>query len=152
MSTTTTPVTVVATPKVTFFATLKAKIAGAFKTFFKDEPQWEAIAISTLTVITPLAGTILDLLDPAAAPLFNAVVSAIQTDLTALTLVVKDAGPAPTITSFVDSIKANLQQIEQVAGVKSPTSVAKVTAVTTTIADELDAIVGAMQAAQPTRA
>jgi hypothetical protein len=118
-----------------------SKIGGFFKNLFGKEQNWEKAATITLDVATPLVGTLLTLTaGPAASTAVVAIIGQIQADLKSVNDVIVSAGPAPTAESYLNSILANLKELEASADIKNSTNATAVTLITTTLTDEVEAI------------
>ena len=117
------------------------KVELELKKLFVHAPGWEASAAATMTYIAPMVETLVALTDPAAAPVVNGLIAKVQSAMAAATVVIKDAGPTPTLNTYLNSILANLVQIEDAAQIKDPGTTAKLTALVGTITGEVQAIV-----------
>jgi hypothetical protein len=119
-----------------------SKIGGFFKHLFGSEQNWEKAATITLSVAEPLVGTLLTLTaGPAASTAVTGTINQIQSDLKAVNDVVVTAGPAPTAATYLNSILANLKELEASADIKDATKQQAVTLIATTLIDEVQAIV-----------
>lgn len=123
-------------PKLSFFARVKAEL----KKLFTHAPGWEASAAATMTYVAPLVETLVTLVDPELAPVVNALIVKIQSAMAAAAVVIKDAGPAPTLVTYLRAVQNDLAQVQSAAGVKDAATAAKLTAVIETISAELNAI------------
>lgn len=116
-------------------------IGGFFKNLFGKEQNWEKVASVTLAVASPLVGTILTLTaGPAASAGVLAIIGQIQNDMKAVNDVIVTAGPAPTAASYLNSILANLKELETSADIKNSTNANAVQLITTTLISEVEAI------------
>lgn len=131
--------------QTSFFSKVKAEL----KKLFLHAPGWEASAAATLTYVAPLVETVVALADPEAAPLVTSLIQKVQSAMAAAAVVVKDAGPAPTLVTYLNAINDDLAQVEAVAQIKDPGTAQKLTATITTITAEVNAI---LQAVAPTAA
>ncbi len=131
--------------QTSFFSKVKAEL----KKLFLHAPGWEASAAATLTYVAPLVETVVALADPEAAPLVTSLIQKVQSAMAAAAVVVKDAGPAPTLVTYLNAINNDLAQVEAVAQIKDPGTAQKLTATITTITAEVNAI---LQAVAPTAA
>ena len=123
--------------QLSFFAKVKAEL----KRLFTHVPGWEASAAATLTYVAPLVETVVALVDPEIAPVVTALIAKVQSAMAAAAVVViKDAGPTPTLITYLNAVKGDLAQVEGVAGVKDPVTAAKLTALVGTITGEVEAI------------
>lgn len=136
-----TSATVPAVSKPSFFARVKAELHK----LFTHIPGWEASAAATLTYLAPMVETVLTLADPAAAPVVTALIEKVQSAMAASAVVIKDAGPTPTLLTYLSAINADIAQIESAAGVKDSATAAKLTAITGTITGEINAIIAEVQ-------
>lgn len=121
---------------LSFFARVKAEL----KRLFVHVPGWEASAAATLTYLAPMVEALVTLADPAAAPLVTALLQRVQSAMAAAAVVVKDAGPIPTLTTYLTAITADLGQIEDAAQVHDPAALTKITTLVNTITAEVNAI------------
>lgn len=116
-------------------------IGGFFKNLFGKEQNWEKVASVTLAVISPLLNTVLTLTaGPAASTAVLGVITQIQNDLKAVNDVIVTAGPAPDAAGYLNSILANLKELEASADIKNSTNANAVTLITTTLISEVEAI------------
>ena len=122
--------------QVSFFARVKAEL----KKLFVHAPGWEASAAATLTYVAPMVETVMTLVDPAAAPVVNNTISKIQSAMAAAAVVIKSAGPTPTLVTYLDAINNDIAQVQTAAQVKDPATTAKITALVATITREVNAI------------
>ena len=125
-------------PAVTssFFGRVKAEL----KKLFAHAPGWEASAAATLTYVAPMIEVMVTLADPAAAPAVNAVIAKVQSAMAAAAVVIKAAGPTPTLVTYLNAINNDLTQVEGVAGIKDAATAARLTALVTTVTEEVNAI------------
>lgn len=128
--------------QLSFFAKVKAEL----KRLFTHVPGWEASAAATLTYVAPLVESVVALVDPEAAPVVNALIAKVQSAMAAAAVVIKDAGPTPTLITYLNAVKGDLAQVEGVAGVKDPVTAAKLTALVGTITGEVEAILAELGA------
>ena len=122
--------------QLSFFAKVKAEL----KKLFTHAPGWEASAAATLTYVAPMVETVVALVDPAVAPVVNGLIAKAQSAMAAAAVVVKDAGPTPTLITYLSAVKNDLALVESAAGVKDPVAAAKLTALVGTITGEIEAI------------
>jgi hypothetical protein len=122
---------------------------AAFFGRFKDV-KWTQVASSTLRIAGPLAETLVALVagEPAAAVLTD-VINEIQTDLGAAAgLLASDqaatAAGASQVQALLGAVKSNLAQLLSAAQIKDAGTQAKVTAVVSSLTDEVDAILGSI--------
>lgn len=125
-------------PAVTlsFFSQVKAEL----KKLFTHVPGWEASAAATLTYVAPMVETAVTLADPAAAPLVNALIAKVQSAMAAAAVVIKTAGPTPTLVTYLNAVNSDIAQVEGLAQIKDPATAAKLASVVATITGEVDAI------------
>ena len=116
------------------------KVQAELKKLFTHAPGWEASASATLTYVAPLVEAILVLVDPGAAPGLISLIQKIQSAVAAAAVVVKDAGPLPTLATYLRAINGDLAQLEAAAQIKDPATAAKVTATVASITAEIEAI------------
>ena len=128
--------------ELSFFARVKVEL----KKLFVHVPGWEASAAATLTYLAPMVETVVSLADPAAAPLVTSLIEKVQSAMAAAAVVIKAAGPAPTLTTYLNAVNSDVAQIEAVAGIKDPTTAAKLTALLATITGEVNAILAEVNA------
>ena len=127
------------------------KIGRFFKKVFSTT-SWEQTASATITVVAPLLETVVALVAgaPAEALVAN-VVSEIQSDLAASTVLIQDAalgnGTTSTktaIQSILTAVQTNLKSLENMAEIKDAATQAKVTAAVSAIGAEITAILTAI--------
>ena len=133
---------VVPVVQLSFFAKVKAEL----KKLFTHAPGWEASAAATLTYVAPMVETVVALVDPAVVPVVNALIAKMQSAMAAAAVVIKDAGPRPTLITYLNAVKGDLAQVENAAGVKDPAAAAKLTALIGTITGEIEAILAEVSA------
>ncbi len=136
-------VSVVAAPvsaagKISFYSRVKAEL----QKLFTHAPGWEASAAATLTYVAPMVETLVTLVDPAVAPIVNGVIVKAQSAMAAAAVVIKDAGPAPTLMTYLKAVNSDMAEVESAAQIKDPATAAKLTALVGTITGEIEAILG----------
>ena len=132
--------------KVTFFGQVKAEL----KKLFTHAPGWEASAAATLTYVAPMVEAVVTLADPAAAPEVNGIIEKVQSAMAAAAVVIKAAGPTPTLVTYLNAVNGDIAQVETVAGIKDAATATKLTSLLSLITGEVNAIleeVGAAKAA-----
>ena len=122
--------------QVSFFHQVKTEL----KKLFVHAPGWEASAAATLTYVAPMVETVVTLVDPEAAPLVNPLIAKVQSAMAAAAVVIKAAGPTPTLVTYLNAINNNIAQVEPCVGVKDPATAAKLTALVGIITGEVNAI------------
>lgn len=106
----------------------------------------EQKAQAVISYVAPVVNTIVGLLDPAVAPLVAGVISAVQSDLATISVVVQSATAAPgstaaqTIKTAITGVNTNLNGILQMAEVKNSAKIAQITSAVTLISGELNAL------------
>lgn len=128
--------------QISFFAKVKAEL----KKLFTHAPGWEASAAATLTYVAPMVEAVVALVDPAVAPVVNALIAKAQSAMAAAAVVIKDAGPRPTLITYLSAVKSDIGQVESAAGIKDPVAAAKLTALIGTITEEIEAILAEVSA------
>ncbi len=93
-----------------------------------------------MTYVAPLVETIVLLVDPAVAPAVDGLIAKVQSAMAAAAVVIKDAGPTPTLVTYLNAIKADMTQIESAAQIKDPATAAKLSALVGTVSGEIAAI------------
>jgi hypothetical protein len=128
-----------ATPaaKLSFFEKVKAELSK----LFAHAPGWEASAAATLTYVAPMVEAVVALADPEAAPAVTAIIGKVQSAMAAAAVVVKTAGPTPTLMTYLNAINNDMTQIESAACIKDPATAAKLTALVGTISGEINAVI-----------
>ena len=121
---------------VSFFRRVQTEL----KKLFTHAPGWEASAAATLTYVAPLVEMIVALADPEAAPVVTGLIAKVQSAMAAAAVVIKDAGPVPTLTTYLQAVKNDLAQIEAAVQIKDPNTAARVTTAVATITAEVNAI------------
>ncbi len=122
--------------QLSFFARVKAEL----KKLFVHAPGWEASAAATLTYVAPMVELIVGMADPVAAPAVTALIEKVQSAMAAAAVVIKAAGPAPTLITYLNAINNDLGQIEAVVGLKDAATASKVTVLVAAIMQEVNAI------------
>ena len=133
---------VVPVVQLSFFAKVKAEL----KKLFAHAPGWEASAAATLTYVAPMVETVVALVDPAVAPVVNGLIAKAQSAMAAAAVVIKDAGPTPTLITYLNAVKSDLALVESAAGVKDVVAAAKLAALVGTITGEIQAILAEVSA------
>ena len=119
-----------------FFSKVKAELQD----LFAHTPGWEASASATLKYVAQMLETIITLADPTAAPKVNEAISRVQAAMAAASVVIKEAGPKPTLIKYLQAINNNAAELESASGVKDPQTTLKLNAVLGTITHEVNAI------------
>lgn len=128
--------TTTAPQHLSFFMRVKAEL----KHLFVHAPGWEASAAATLTYVAPMVEAIVAVADPAAAPLLTTVIQHMQSAMAAAAVVIKDAGPTPTLVTYLKAILGDVAQLESAAQIQDPAILAKVRTLASTISEEVAAI------------
>lgn len=131
---------------ITFFE----KVGSTLKKLFTSH-GWETKAIATINYVAPMVETIVALTagGPAATIVAN-VVNIVKADLATVATVCQDGMPAPgstaaqTVTSALNSVKSNLTELLADADVKNSAKAEEITAVTTTIIGEANALLSSL--------
>ena len=131
-------------PEASFFSKVKFEL----KTLFTHAPSWESSAAATLTYVAPMVETIVTLADPAAAPALDASISRVQAAMAAASVVIKAAGPTPTLVKYLNAINANAAELGSVAGIKDPQTAAKLESIVGVITAEVNAILAEVTGAK----
>ena len=131
--------TVLVVPAGTVRLSFFARVAAELKKLFTHAPGWEASAAATLTYVAPMVEMVVTLVDPAVAPAVNALIGKVQSAMAAAAVVIKDAGPAPTLLTYLNAVKRDMAQVECLAQVTDPSTAAKLTALVATIMGEIEA-------------
>ncbi len=130
--------------KTSFFG----RVVSELQKLFTHAPGWEASAAATLTYVAPMVEAIVALVEPEAAPIVNGLVQKVQSAMAAAAVVVKDAGPSPTLITYLNAVNADLAQVEAAAQIKDPAVAQKLAATINAISAEIHAILGAVTAAK----
>ncbi len=128
--------------EVSFFGRVKVEL----RKLFLHAPGWEASAAATLTYVAPMVEMAVTLADPAAAPLVNALIAKVQSAMAAAAVVIKAAGPTPTLVTYLNAINEDISQVEGVAQVKDPATASRLAALVATITGEVNAILAEISA------
>ncbi len=122
--------------------TLYEDLKAFFLKVDADEPKIEKAAATTLAVAAPLVGTIVGLAagEPAAAEI-ETIITDVQTEMANVQTTITAAGSAPTVTTALNAIVANLKSLLTGALIKNPTTLGKVSTVATTVIGEVEAII-----------
>ena len=129
--------------KVSFFSRVEAEL----KKLFAHAPGWEASAAATLTYVAPLVEGLVVLIEPEAAPAVSGLIAKIQSAMAAAAVVIKEAGPSPTLITYLNAVTNDLAQILPAAQLKDPVTAQKVTATVSTITLEVNDILAALASA-----
>lgn len=124
------------TEQPSFFARVKAELVK----LFTHAPGWEASAAATLTYIAPMVELVATFVDPGATVAVCTVLAKIQSAMAAAAVVIKAAGPTPTLITYLNAIINDLAEIEALAQVKDPATASKLEALVTAITQEVNAI------------
>ena len=117
-------------------------------------PPWEQTAIGIAEAAVPIAGSVVDLVDPALAP----AVTIVETGFSALVNTLNTYNAAPTATnlqaieSAVAAVKANTTQLVAAAQVKNGTTDAKITGVIGLVSTAITEIIALIPANAPVSA
>jgi hypothetical protein len=116
-----------------------------FKNLFNQAPSWSQTASTTLKLIAPLTGTIVELTaGDAGAAQATRVISEVQSDLAVASSLLAQSHGNPTapdgLVNSLNAAKANLQGLLTAGHIKDPATVKKVEAAVNTISGEVDAI------------
>jgi hypothetical protein len=123
-----------------------SKIEAEFKKLFGKLPSWDVTASRVITVIAPILETALLLIDPAVEAVVAPIITEAQADLATASVIVSDAGPAPSLQNALASFTTNLTAIEAAAGIKDAATQTKFQAAVTVINGEVQAILAAIPA------
>ena len=131
--------------KVSFFNKVKTEL----KTLFTHTPNWEVSASATLTYVAPMVESIVTLVDPTAAPTLNASIARVQAAMAAASVVIKEAGPQPTLAKYLHAILDDAGELANVSGIKDPQTLLRLASVVNTITAEVNAILDQASETQP---
>ena len=126
------------------------KIGSDFESLFKHAPTWQQSANGIITVVAPLALTIISLVDPVLEPEASAIIQRIQAGLAVIKTVASDATAAvgstavQSVQTAITGINSDMSQLLSTMQVKDPATVAKVTAAANTITTEMSMLLNAL--------
>jgi hypothetical protein len=127
------------------------KIGGFFKHLIGNAHTWERAASLTLTIVMPLAQTLITLTaGPGVSAEVGGIIGKIQAGLKAVNDVVVSSGPVPTVKSTLDGVLINLKELEDSAEIKNSANATAVQLVVTTLIGEVEAIMAELPAATAT--
>lgn len=121
-----------------------SKVEAELKKLFGSTTVEQKIQ-SVISYVAPIVNTIISLADPAIAPFVAGVISTVQSDLATVSVVVQGAAvsagstAAQTVTSALNSVKANLAGLLASAEIKNSAKVSQITAATNLVIGEVDA-------------
>jgi hypothetical protein len=114
------------------------------------EATWEKAAQTTLKIAAPLLNSLITLTaGSAVADRVAGIVAQIQADMAGADAVISGAGTGSggvTVTSFLDSVKANLGTLLTDADIKNHAEFSKISSIANTVIGEVEAITSAMPA------
>lgn len=131
-------------------------IGSDFEKLFKKAPSWEQSAQAIVTVVAPLALTIITLIDPVAEPLASAIIQRIQAYMTVIKTVATSATAAPGSTAIqsvqtaITGINSDMSELMETVQVKDPATSAKITAAANTITTEMNMLLNSLPVAADT--
>ena len=122
---------------------LWSDIKSIFAKIEKKEPAVATVAEQTLTSVSVVVESILDVSgqEAAASAVAGAVAIALSS-LKAVTAVVSAAGPTATVSSTLSAVVANLEGLLTAGQIKDPTTLAKVTALVNLAVTEIKNVLG----------
>lgn len=123
-----------------------SSVESEFKKLFGSAPAVLQTVSGTLTVVAPLISTILVLTgeEPEAAAV-AVVVSQVQSDIAAVSALIKSSGSTPTVTSVLTAVIANLKDLLTAGDIKNPETLTKVTAAVNVIVSEFEAVLAVVK-------
>ena len=125
-----------AIPELSFFSRVKSEL----KMLFAHAPSWEVSAAATLTYVAPMVEAIATLADPAAAPTVSDAIARVQAAMAAASVLIKAAGPTPTLVKYLHAVIDNAANLEVATGSADPQTKAKLQLLVSTITAEVNAI------------
>jgi hypothetical protein len=135
---------------ISAFKTFGSEFESIFQKLFKKAPAFEAGAISFISVAAPEVEAAFALYDPALAVVAKPIIDKIESALAVTQLTLKNAGPAPTVISLLQSIQANAQQLMQVGQVKDSATQEKITGTLDALVAGIQGVIATIQATTPT--
>lgn len=130
-------------------------IGSDFEKLFKKAPTWEQSAQAIITIVSPLALTIIALVDPVAEPLAAAILQRIQAGMTVIKTVATSATAAvgssaiQSVQTAITGINSDMSELLQTLQVKDPATVTQITAASNTITTEMNMLLNALPTAVP---
>ena len=118
---------------------LFSEVEGFFKKFFSKAPSTTVVSLAVVNTIAPLAETVIALVDPALETVAAPIITEIQADLAVLSNTLKN-GSTSNVTTLVSAIQTNLSALLTAGHIKDPASVAKATGLVNLIKSELSVI------------
>lgn len=130
------------------------RVGSAFKKLFGSIPTWEKTAQSVITFVAPVLEIIIQHAAGTGAETTVAnVIGTVQSDLATISAVVEggqtDQHGTAVVVSSLNSIKANISGILQLAEIKNSSKQAEITSAVNLIVGEADAILGAIPQSAP---
>lgn len=119
-----------------FFTRVKAELTK----LFTHAPGWEASAAATLTYVAPMVDLLITMLDPGVAPAVEAVLAKVQSAMAAAAVVIKSAGPTPTLITYLNAISCDMAEIESFVHMSDPNMAGRFKALVSAISQEITAI------------
>lgn len=128
------------------------KVGSAFKKLFGSS-TWEKTASSTITFVAPLLETIVGYVAGSGAEnTVKGIIGTVQSDLATIAAVVDggqvDAHGTAVVVSALNSVRANMSGLLNLAEVKNSDKQAAITTAVNLVVGEVDAMLGALPAAQ----
>lgn len=130
----------------TFFEKIGTDIKDVFKDLFSA--TWENKVLSVISYSEPFIAGILEIADPAIAPLVTAIMNKVTASLTTVKAIVAQGAVLPgsseaaTIATELGSVKANLAGLLADADIKNSVHAAEITNATNLVIGEVDAVLG----------
>lgn len=121
-----------------------SSIEDFFEKVFKKLPSETVVALSTVQTIAPLVEAVIALSDPSAETEVAPILQTIQTDLGTVSATLS-SGSTASLPSLIASIQSNLPSLISAGKITDPVSVAKATALATTITSELTLVLNALK-------
>ena len=112
--------------------TVVDEVFGWFKSIFKKAPSWIVIAQTAINLAAIGFEGVTAALDPSLAAVADPIISAIQVKLGTVVSLIK-TGDASSAASILQTIEADLAQLESVTNIEDPETKAKIAAVVATL-------------------
>jgi len=122
------------------------KVEQEFVKLFKESPTWIAMVGAFVTYVTPIAVTIVTLIDPPAGTATAAALATIKTTLAVLQAAAKDIANQVSIVGALESLQAEIPALLSALKVENPALVSKVESYANTILQEIEALLESVPA------
>jgi hypothetical protein len=131
------------------------KVGEEVETLFKHAAAVETKIQQAVLYVAPFAVELIDLVDPAVAPVAAPIIKAIEGGLASLSVVSKGVTIVPGSSesqialAAINSVNTNIASLLATAQVKDPATITKATELSNLITGELDAVANGLTTATP---